>query len=83
MCHKKGKACASKQAKEECASLAARYKIDGVKSFELEVDIVKWKKSALRAKGKVKAVLVQECVVSLALLSKLKKLFRFYYCLTI
>lgn len=49
----------------ECAALALRYKIEGMKSFELEVDIVKWKKSALRAKGKVKAVLERECVVSL------------------
>ncbi len=63
----KGQSLREQASQEECASLAARYKIDGVKSFELEVDIVKWKKSALRAKGKVKAVLVQECVVSLAL----------------
>lgn len=50
---------------DECRALAARYKLDAVRAFSLNADIMTWRKKGLQIKATVIAKLTQICVVTL------------------
>lgn len=49
----------------ECRALAEQWDLLGVKAFSAEMQIQRWKKDGVRLKGRVRAAIVQACVVTL------------------
>ncbi len=50
---------------KECAALAKHWEVEDVKSVSGELQIARWKRDGVRLKGKVRAEIVQACVVTL------------------
>ncbi|SOC39612.1 uncharacterized protein DUF177 involved in 23S rRNA accumulation [Rhizobium subbaraonis] len=49
----------------ECKALARQWDIVGVNAFSAEFEVKRWKKDGVRLKGRVRADIVQTCVVTL------------------
>lgn len=47
------------------AALAAAHGLEGVDSFRAELDVIAWKKGGVKVEGRVRARIVQACIVSL------------------
>lgn len=50
---------------DECRALARQWDIREVRSFSAELQVQRWKKDGVRVKGRVKADIVQSCVVTM------------------
>ena len=50
---------------DELVALAKRYKLEAVVSFSVEAEISAWRKKGIEATGSVKALVRQNCVVTL------------------